>query len=299
MPAAVDTTHSSGGDGSAFRPEIGTHPGLLAEVVDKGYGIYSKRDKKWLDASKGDKGAKHRALGIFLLPTQICEGDDCPDDRKGTPKLAFLSVDNLSFGDNPEPAFLPKFQHYLTGWFGKAVPPDKWDSFLFGREYGDGPGQLKRGLKLKERQAQAKALPGVPVGTPALVTIEHDNSGTDGKIWARIGPPRPKTPPTPVGHESDLPDGSKCECELCRYLEVMKTWKPGLSPADAEAKLYTFDDSMALLKDGKATGYVYPGWEAIKGSGSGSSSPVEGQQSAESSGKFADEPEEDDDECPF
>lgn len=281
MPAAVDTTHSSGGDGSAFRPEIGTHPGLLAEVIDKGYGIYVKRDKKWYTAKKEDKGAKHRALGIFLLPTQICGGDDCPDDRKGTPKLAFLSVDNLSFGDNPEPAFLPKFQHYLTGWFGKAVPSDKWESFLFGREYGDGPGQLKRGLGLKERKAQAKALPGVPVGTPALVTIEHDDSGTDGKIWARIGPPRPPSPP-------------QDSVELQHYLEVMKTWKPGLSPADAEAKLYTFDDGMALFRDGKATGYVYPGWEAIKGSGSGSSSPAEGQQPAESSEKFADEPEDDD-----
>ncbi len=295
MPATADTTHSSGGDGSAFRPEIGTHPGLLAEVIDKGYQIWNQASKSWSVATQGDKGAKHKALAIFVLPTQVC-GDDAPDDRKGTPKLAFLDVRNLSFNDSPEPEWQTVFQHYLSGWFGKAVPPDKWEAFCFGREYGSGPERLKRGLGKKERQAQAKALPGVPVGTPVLVTIEHDNSGTDGKIWARIGPPRPAAPPSPAGHKSDLPDdGVKCKCELCRYLEVMKTWKPGLSPADAVAKLYTFGDRMALLKDGKATGYVYPGWEAIKGSGSGSSSSAEGQQqSPESSGKFADEPDDDD-----
>ena len=223
MPAAVDTTQSSGGDGSAFRPEIGTHPGLLAEVIDKGYQTWNQASKSWSVAAQGDKGAKHKALAIFVLPTQIISGGDAPDDRKGTPKLAFLDVRNLSFNDSPEPEWQTVFQHYLSGWFGKAVPPDKWEAFCFGREYGDGPGQLKRGLKPKKRKEQAKALPGVPVGTPALVTIEHDDSGTDGKIWARIGPPRPASPP----------QGSD---ELKRYLEVMKTWKPGLSPADAKSQ---------------------------------------------------------------
>jgi hypothetical protein len=279
-------THSSGGDGSAFRPEIGTHPGLLAEVLDKGHQIYNQASKSWSVVTQGDKGAKHKALAIFVLPTQIC-GDDAPDDRKGTPKLAFLDVRNLSFSDSPEPEWQTVFQHYLSGWFGKVVPPDKWEAFCFGREYGSGPGQLKRGLKPKERQAQAKALPGVPVGTAVLVTIEHDNSGADGKIWARIGPPRPPSPP-------------QDSVELQHYLEVMKNWKPGLSPADAEAKLYTFDDDMNLLKGGEsypeAMGYAYPGWEAIRSSGSGSSSPAEGQQPAESSGDFADEPEDGDED---
>lgn len=282
MPAAVDTT-KSGGDGSSFRPEVGTWPGLLAEVIDKGFWIRAGgQGGTWVESEKGIKGAKHKASGIFVLPTQLC-GDDAPDDRKGTPKLIFLNIPNLSFNETDDADWRSLFQHYLAGWFGKEVPPDKWDSFLFGREYGPGAIQLKRGLGKTERKAQAKALPGVPVGTPAMITIEH-NTGKDNKIWANIGPPRPASPP-------------QDSAELQRYLEAMKTWKPGLSPADAEAKLYTFDDGMALLKNDKATGYVYPGWEAIKSSGSGSSSPVEGQRE-EPAGKFAGEPEDEDD-LPF
>jgi len=280
MPAIADTT--SGGDGSDFRAEVGTWPGLLAEVEDKGYWVrIGGKDGKWVAANKGDKKAKHKTTAIFLLPTQLC-GDDAPDDRKGTPKLVVLNVPNLSFNETDDPEWRSLFQHYLTGWFGRAVPPDKWEQFCFGREYGDGPGQLKRGLKGAALKAQIAALPGVPVGCPALITVEH-NPDKDGKIWANIGPPRPKAPP----QDRD---------ELERYLEVMKTWKPGLSPADTEARSYTFDNDMNLLKGGEATGYVYPGWEVIKG-GSGESGSGGGSTDPEKQ-QFDPEPEDDSD-IPF
>ena len=279
MPASVGTTQS-GGDGSAFRAAEGTHPGLLAEVVDKGFWLTTKAAS--VQCTSDTKGAKHKAMAVFLLPTQLCS-DDAPDDRKGTPMLVFLHIGNLSFNETDDPKFRTHFQKYLASWFGRPVPRERWADFVFGLEHGSGPDQLVRGLTGDAFRAQSKAKPGVPVGQAGLVRVEH-NTGEDGKTWANIAGHSPPDPPT---------DGD--QDRLKTYAATLGSWTAGLIPPDAEAKLYGFDDDMNLLKGGESTGYRYEGWEQIKARDDKSASGGT-QSGSQQESKYADDEE---DSCPF
>ena len=263
MPAQAIVSTDGGGDGSDLRAPEEIHRAVLAEAIYLGM-VES--------TYQGKTTTKPKALIIFELPESLIP-DTVPDKLvhlRGQPHQVYWWVNNFKFSNSDDPQFQTGYDKGIEAWFGRKVPPKVQSRFLMGREWGDGPDQLVKGLEGDALKKQRREKPGVPVGHPLLLRVVHVKKES-GKTYAEPAPMEP--PPRPV---------TTNKAELDEWRKIEANWVPGLSP-DPEAK-----EKPLSLSDG------YVKYEEREKTGSGSGN---GSEKAESQSTGRNEPE--DEECPF
>ena len=261
MPAQAEVSVGGGGDGTDLRAPEGQQRAILAEAISFGW-------------KKNDFGKEYvKALFIFELPLSLIP-ETVPDKLahlRGQPHQVYLWINNFSFSNAGEAQYETAYEKAIETWFGRKVPLNVQKKFLMGREWGDGPDQLVKGLEGDALKRQRKDKPGVPVGHPVLLRVVHVKKKS-GKTYAEPAPTEPPPRPTTTNKE-----------ELEEWRKVEANWVPGLSP-DPGAK-----ETPLSLSDG------YVKYEEREKSGSNEGSSGSSEKSKSQTG--IDEPEDED--CPF
>lgn len=236
MPSKSQT-YTDGGGGEAFLTAAGQRPAVLGEVVDKGLEVYQGKQKK-------------KCQAIWLMVEDLV-GNDGPDDTEGQLKLVYWWVNNERF-TNLAPQWRTEYEKSLATWAGRSIPPERQHEFIFGRELGKGKDEWGNdkwdaslvGVAMREQRAQ---MPGVPVGSQALLNVVHNEK--DGKTYAN---PAAAFPPDLETWMGENPGKEQAE-----YYAMASAWVSGIMPPDKNARRYTLNESRELLCDGKPTGYTY------------------------------------------